>query len=104
VAISLDLRRNQLLPALPDAERQRWLPQLEWVELPRGHVLYESSSTLSHVYFPTTAVVSLLYVMETASRPRSPSSATGLRRIALVVGGESTPCRAVVQSAGQAFG
>ena len=59
-----DPRRNHLLAALPDAEWQRWLPQLELVEMPLGQVLYESGSTLSHVYFPITAIVSLLYVME----------------------------------------
>ena len=57
-------RNNQLLAALPAAEWQRWLPQLEQVEMPLGQVLYESGTTLSHVYFPLTAIVSLLYVME----------------------------------------
>jgi hypothetical protein len=61
---SQDLRQNLLLAALPDAELQRWVSQLETVEMPLGHVLYESGATLSHVYFPTTAIVSLLYVME----------------------------------------
>jgi hypothetical protein len=55
---------NHLLTALPDAARQRWVPHLEHVEMPLGQVLYESGDTLSHVYFPTTAIVSLLYVME----------------------------------------
>jgi hypothetical protein len=53
-----DPRSNRLLAALPDAEWQRWLPELEAVEMPLGQVLYESGSTLSHVYFPTTAIVS----------------------------------------------
>jgi hypothetical protein len=57
-------RENHLLTALPDAEWQRWLPHLERVAMPLGQVLYESGDTLSHVYFPTTAIVSLLYVME----------------------------------------
>ena len=52
-------RRNQLLAALPEAEWDRWRPSLEWVELPLGQVLYESGATLNHVYFPTTAIVSL---------------------------------------------
>ena len=56
-------RQNQLLAALPDSEWKRWQPQLEAVELPLGEVLYEPGNTLSHVYFPTTAIVSLLYVM-----------------------------------------
>ena len=55
---------NRLLAALPPTEWQRWQPQLEAVELPLGKVLYESGSTMSHVYFPTTAIVSLLYVLE----------------------------------------
>ena len=55
---------NELLAALPDAEWQRWRPQLERVQMPLGEVLYESGGTLKHVYFPTTAIVSLLYVME----------------------------------------
>ena len=64
MSISPDPKKNHLLAALPEAEWQRWLPQLEFVEMPLGQVLYESSSTLSHVYFPTTSIVSLLYVME----------------------------------------
>jgi hypothetical protein len=62
-----DPRKNHLLAMLPDAEWQRWRPQLEWVDMPLGQALYESGSTLSHVYFPTTAIVSLLYVMENGS-------------------------------------
>jgi CRP-like cAMP-binding protein len=100
----LDARCNQLLAALPDAEWQRWLPQLEAVELPLGQVLYESGSTLSHVYFPTTAIVSLLYVMEDgASAEIAVVGNEGVVGIALFMGGESTPSRAVVQSAGQGF-
>jgi hypothetical protein len=57
-------KTNQLLAALPDAEWQRWLPQLETVALPLGKVLYESGNNLTRVYFPSTAIVSLLYVME----------------------------------------
>lgn len=57
-------RGNHLLAALPAAEWERWLPQLERVEMPLGQVLYESGTTLSHVYFPLTAIVSLLYVID----------------------------------------
>ena len=64
MALAPDPKKNHLLGALPLADLQRWLPQLEAVEMPLGHVLYESGRTLSHVYFPTTAIVSLLYVME----------------------------------------
>ena len=104
MAPAADPRQNQLLAALPDAERQRWLPRLEWVEMPLGQVLYESGSTLSHVYFPTTAIVSLLYVMENgASAEIAVVGNEGLVGISLFMGGESTPSRAVVQSAGQGF-
>jgi CRP-like cAMP-binding protein len=97
-------RQNRLLAALPDAEWQRWLPQLELVDLPLGEVLYESGSTLSHVYFPTTAIVSLLYVMENgASAEIAIVGNEGIVGISLFMGGESTPSRAVVQSAGQCF-
>ena len=97
-------RGNHLLAALPDAEWQRWLPQLEPVEMPLGQVLYESGGTLSHVYFPTTAIVSLLYVMENgASAEIAVVGNEGIVGISLFMGGESTPSRAVVQSAGQGF-
>jgi CRP-like cAMP-binding protein len=93
-----------LLAALPDAERQRWLPQLERVEMPLGRVLYESGGTLSHVYFPTTAIVSLLYVMENgASAEIAVVGNEGIVGISLFMGGESTSSRAVVQSAGLGF-
>ena len=55
---------NHLLAALPEAEWKRWLPQLEAVDMPLGQVIYESGGTLSPISFPTTAIVSLLYVME----------------------------------------
>jgi CRP-like cAMP-binding protein len=99
-----DPRKNHLLSALPDAEWQRWLPQLEAVDLPLGQALYESGSTLSHVYFPTTAIVSLLYVLEDgASAEIAVVGNEGVVGISLFMGGESTPSRAVVQSAGQGF-
>ena len=62
--LSSESKKNHLLGALPPAEAQRWMPLLESVDLPLGHVLYESGAALAHVYFPTTAIVSLLYVME----------------------------------------
>ena len=104
MAILPDPKKNHLLAALPDDEWQRWLPQLEWVEMPLGQVLYESGSTLSHVYFPTTAIISLLYVMENgASAEIAVVGNEGLVGISLFMGGESTPSRAVVQSAGDGF-
>jgi CRP-like cAMP-binding protein len=87
-------QQNRLLDALPAAEAQRWLPLLESVDMPLGSVLYEPGGTLSHVYFPTTAIVSLLYVMENGV------GNDGVVGISLFMGGESTPSRAVVQSAG----
>ena len=102
--LAADPRQNRLLAALPDAEWQRWSPMLEWVELPLGHVLYESGKTLSHMYFPTTAIVSLLYVLENgASAEIAVVGHEGLVGIALFMGGGSTPSRAVVQSAGHGF-
>jgi CRP-like cAMP-binding protein len=99
-----DPRDNCLLAALPETEWQRWLPQLELVEMPLGQVLYESGVTLSHVYFPTTAIVSLLYVMENgASAEIAITGNDGIVGISLFMGGESTPSRGVVQSAGQGF-
>ena len=95
---------NQLLAALPVAELERWLPQLEAVEMTLGQVLYEAGDTLTHVYFPTNAIVSLLYVMENGSSAEiAVVGKEGIVGISLFMGGESTPSRAVVQSAGQAF-
>jgi CRP-like cAMP-binding protein len=97
-------RTNELLAALPEAEWQRLVPQLERAELPLGQVLYESGRTLSHVYFPTSAIVSLLYVMENgASAEIAVVGNEGIVGISLFMGGESTPSRAVVQSAGRGF-
>ncbi len=99
-----DPKLNHLLAALPGAEWQRWQPLLEWVELPLGHVMYESGRTLSHVYFPTSAIVSLLYVMEDgASAEIAVVGNEGVVGISLFMGGESTPSRAVVQSAGEGW-
>ena len=97
-------KKNHLLASLADAEWQRWKPLLEHVEMPLGHVLYESGKTLSHVYFPTTSIVSLLYVLENgASAEIAVVGNEGLVGISLFMGGGSTPSRAVVQSAGHGF-
>ena len=99
-----DPRKNHLLAALPPAEWHRWQPLLEPVELPLGQVLYEPGRTLSHVYFPTTAIVSLLYVMEDgASAEIAVVGFEGIVGISLFMGGGSTPSRAVVQSAGRGY-
>ena len=101
---SADFERNHLLAALPDEEWERWLPLLEPVELPLGHVIYEPGVTLAHVYFPTSSIVSLLYVMENgASAEIAVVGNEGIVGVSLFMGGESTPSRAVVQSAGQGF-
>ena len=95
---------NHLLAALPEAQWRRWEPLLEPVETPLGQVLYESGATLSHVYFPADSIVSLLYVMENgASAEIAVVGNEGLLGISLYMGGESTPSRAVVQSAGRGF-
>jgi CRP-like cAMP-binding protein len=99
-----DPRKNHLLAALPEAEWQRWLPQLEAIEMPLGQVLYESGSSLSYVYFPTTSIVSLLYLLENgASAEIAVVGNEGIVGVSLFMGGETTPSRAVVQSAGHGF-
>ena len=99
-----DPRRNQLLAALPAAEWQRWAPQLELIELAQGDVVYESGCALSHVIFPTTAIVALLYVTEEgASAELAVVGYEGIVGISLFMGGESTSSRGVVQSAGQGY-
>jgi len=104
MAASAEPSQNHLLGALPPAEAQRWMPLLESVDLPLGHVLYESGGSLAHVYFPTTAIVSLLYVMESgASAEIAVVGNEGIVGVSLFMGGESTPSRAVVQSAGRGF-
>jgi CRP-like cAMP-binding protein len=95
---------NQLLAALPVEEWQRWLVQLEPVELKLGQVLYESGSAQRDVYFPTSAIVSLLYVTENGSSAEiAIVGFEGVVGIALFLGGETSPSRAVVQSAGHGF-
>lgn len=95
---------NQLLAAMPTPEWQRIGPLLEAVDLPLGKVLYESGSKMGHVYFPIDAIVSLLYVMENgASAEIAVVGNEGLVGIALFMGGETTPSRAVVQSAGKGY-
>jgi CRP-like cAMP-binding protein len=97
-------RQNHLLAALPAAEFERLSPHLELVPLPLANVLYESGSRLQHVYFPTDCIVSLLYVMENgASAEIAIVGNEGILGIALLMGGESTPSRAVVQSSGHAY-
>ena len=96
--------QNDLLRSLSAAEMKRLAPHLEPFPMPLGHVVYESGRILDHVYFPTTAIVSLLYVMEDgASAEIAVVGHEGLVGISLFMGGETTPSRAVVQSAGQSL-
>lgn len=96
--------QNRLLAALSPEIQARLFPHLISEPMPLGQVVYESGDTMRHVYFPTDAIVSLLYVMESgASAEISVVGNEGLVGIALFMGGESTPSRAVVQSAGHAF-
>ena len=104
IAHSHEIKLNHLLSALPNTELKRWLPQLEAINLPLGHVLYESGKTEHYVYFPTSAIVSLLYVMKNGdSAEIAVVGNEGIVGISLFMGGNSTPSRAVVQSAGKGF-
>ena len=101
---SQDPRENQLLAALPGLEWARWAPQLEYVSLAPGKVIYEAGASQTHVYFPTTAIVSLLYVMENGGAAEIAIVGNeGVVGISLFMGGESTTSRAVVQGTGGAF-
>ena len=97
-------KQNHLLAALPEADYARLLPDLDLVQMPLGQALYESGGQLQHVYFPTTSIVSLLYVMaDGASAEIAVVGNEGILGIALFMGGETTPSRAVVQSAGHGY-
>ena len=95
---------NHLLAALPSYVQERLIPHLESIDMPLGKVLYESGDSLRHVYFPADCIVSLLYVMENgASAEISVVGCDGMVGVAVFMGGDSTPSRAIVQSAGTAF-
>jgi CRP-like cAMP-binding protein len=97
-------RQNHLLAALPAAVCERLYGQLELIPMSLGEVLCESGSQLRHVYFPTTSIVSLLYMMEDgASAEIAVVGNEGILGISLFMGGDTTPGRAVVQSAGYGF-
>jgi CRP-like cAMP-binding protein len=98
---SADFKKNRLLSVLPDNVYQVWHKHLEMVQLPLGHVLYEPGVTLEYLYFPITAIISLLYVMHNGeSAEIAVVGNEGLVGVSLFMGGQSTPSRAVVQSAG----
>jgi CRP-like cAMP-binding protein len=99
-----DLRQNLLLAALSAAQLKRLARNMEAIEMPLGDVLYESGRHLSHVYFPTTSIISLLYVLESgASSQIAVVGNDGVIGVSLFMGGETTPSRAVVQSAGVGY-
>jgi CRP-like cAMP-binding protein len=96
--------QNQILAALPPAERSRLFPHLRLVEMPLGMVVYESGATLRHMYFPASCIVSLLYVLEDGSSAEiAVVGIEGAIGVALFMGGQTTPSRAIVQSAGFAY-
>ena len=96
--------QNRLLAALPAADYERLLPHLELVPLPLAWAVYESGDAQRYVFFPTTSIVSLLYVMEDGSSAEiAVVGNEGVVGLALFMGGESTPSRAVVQSAGYGY-
>ncbi len=96
--------QNHLLDALPKRDYERIAPHLELIPMPLGEVLYEPGIKLHYVYFPTTSIVSLLYVMEDgASAEIAIVGNEGMLGISLFMGGDTTPSNAVVQSAGHAF-
>jgi CRP-like cAMP-binding protein len=97
-------KQNHLLAALPVSEFERIAPHLELVTLKLGEALYESGGQLTHVYFPTNSIVSLLYVMQDgASAEIAVVGNEGILGISLFMGGETTPSRAVVQSEGVGY-
>jgi len=99
-----DPRENHILDSLPAEERQRLFPHLTLVEMPLGMVLYESGEALRHIYFPVDSIVSLLYVMKDgASAEIAIVGHEGAIGVSLFMGGETTPSRAIVQSAGFAY-
>jgi CRP-like cAMP-binding protein len=97
-------KQNHILAALPAVDYARLLPDLELIPMPLGWAVYESGGQLGYLYFPTTSIVSLLYVMESgASAEIAITGNEGLVGISLFMGGESTPSRAVVQSNGNGY-
>ncbi len=97
-------RQNQLLDALLSTDYDRLFPNLELVKLTLGQVLYESGEQLKYVYFPTNSIISMLYVMENgASAEIAIVGNEGILGVSLFMGGETTPSRAVIQSAGHGY-
>ena len=104
MAVPSTPRQNHLLAALPEAIYERLLPSLELVPMPLGEVIYTSGSELPYLYFPTTCIVSLVYVMaDGASAEIAVTGYEGLLGVAVFLGGHTAPNQAVVQSGGHAY-
>jgi CRP-like cAMP-binding protein len=104
MSVAHDPRQNQLLAALPGEDFARISKKLKLVTLPLSEVLYEAGSRQRSVYFPTTAIVSLLYMLaDGASAEIAVVGNEGIIGVSLFMGGETTPSRGVVQSAGYAY-
>ncbi len=104
VTSTAEARLNHILAALPEAELSRWRPDLELIDLPLGYVLYEAGEKDDFVYFPTTVIVSLLYVMENGdSAELAVVGNEGIVGVSLFMGGNTTTSRAVVQNAGMGY-
>lgn len=96
--------QNHLLAALPDVEFERFKPHLELVPMPLGDVLYESGGKLHHAYFPTTAIISLHYVLENGGSSEIAGVGNeGVLGVSLFMGGNTTPSRAIVQTGGYGY-
>jgi len=104
MALALDPRANRILAALPEAELRRWQHELEPVELSLGQVLFEPGKTPAHLYFPSTAIVSLMYLVDgDVPAEIAVVGREGVAGVLLLMGDETAPSRAVVQSAGLAY-
>lgn len=104
IQITSDPHQNHLLAALLEVDYNRLAPNLELVEMPLGKVLYESGEKLKYVYFPTTSIVSLLYILENAASAEIAMIGNeGILGISIFMGGDTTPSQAVVQSAGYSY-
>lgn len=100
----MEPRANHLLSALPDPAYQEWAGLLEELDMPLGHVLYEAGGKSSHVYFPVTSIVSLIYGLDNGtSAELAVVGNEGIVGVSVFMGGNSTPSRAVVQNAGRGF-
>lgn len=101
---SHDTKSNHLLATLPVENIKRWLPDLEYTQLPMGKVLYAAGGIEKYVYFPTSGIVSLLYVMKNGDAAEiAVIGCEGIVGVSLFLGGNSTPSSAVVQSAGSCY-